>query len=265
MRAIPGDLPAFVEGLEARVKRVYDDARPDFIAKPGDEPVGHWTAGVGHTEPGLHPGMTVTDKLIDKWLASDLSEARARLYAVVDAAVIDDLTENQYKAALDLSFNLGTHDKKTGKVYTVYQVINKRQYDQVPQWIAKYVYSGGKKLNGLVRRRNAEIELWSADEPGSADVTPPSSQVRAAETPPAATDPTPVHKQPGFVASCVTAACTAPAIVGGVVKKASDVIAPYAETSPLIGKAVQHLAEVGAAAALATVAVLYLQHRQAKV
>ena len=39
-------------------------------------------------------------------------------------------------------------------------LLNDGQYDEVPAQIRRFVYAGGVKFKGLVRRREAEATMW---------------------------------------------------------------------------------------------------------
>lgn len=68
------------------------------------------------------------------------------------------LNKNQYGALISWSFNVGCGAAKDS---TLIKRLNKRENPKtvIPQELPKWVYAGGKKLQGLVRRRNAEIAL----------------------------------------------------------------------------------------------------------
>lgn len=59
-------------------------------------------------------------------------------------------------AIIDFTFNLGATNLK---VSTLRKRINKGEWEKVPKELRKWVWAGGKKLKGLMRRREAEIKL----------------------------------------------------------------------------------------------------------
>lgn len=68
------------------------------------------------------------------------------------------LNLNQYGALVSWAFNMGCGATKTStliKRLNRGENVNKVLSAELPKW----VYAGGKKLPGLVRRRNAEIAL----------------------------------------------------------------------------------------------------------
>ena len=120
-------------------------------------PAGYWTIGWGHLL-SINPhanfdGMTITQEQADAWLEEDLTKAAKQTLALVKVP----LTDNQLAALTDFVFNLGPVNFKTS---TLRQVVNEGRHDQVPAQLARWVYSRGVKLPGLVRRREAEKELY---------------------------------------------------------------------------------------------------------
>jgi len=59
-------------------------------------------------------------------------------------------------AIIDFTFNLGATNLK---VSTLRKRINKGEWEKVPKELRKWVWAGGKKLKGLMKRREAEIKL----------------------------------------------------------------------------------------------------------
>jgi hypothetical protein len=131
----------------------------------------------------------------------------------------------------------------------------------------------GRKLQGLVNRRVAEVALWSASEPGSAPDEPPSSVTRLVATPPTPAEPALARKSPTIWAAIASAAAAAAASVRDWMAQAIDfvtpdnvnqisgAITPYAAKSQLVAGAVSSLAVV--AAMLAAVLVVR-KHNEAR-
>lgn len=250
-RRIPDCLPPFLKKAERPVMRVYDDAQPKLILKPGSKVLGTLTAGIGHTGADVVIGLKVTQAMVDRWLDIDMVTAALRLANVVTGDVIDSLTDNQYAALLSFVFNLGANPG-----WTIWKLLNAREYDQVPAQIARFVNAGGKKLEGLVNRRNAEIALWSTAEPGSTTVTPPSSVTRTAETPPAPSPPKEMDKQ--SVATKIGVLVAGGATAAG---QAINVIQPHADLAPFLRPVLAGLAGVVVIGGLYG---LWVHHEQAK-
>jgi len=254
MRAVPKLALEFLKEHEGLVLRVYDDARPRIVLKPGVEPEGTFTAGYGHTGPELHPGLTVTYELAEAWLRRDVEQAAQRLAARI-GAIVDELTEHQYAALLSFVFNLGASPG-----WTIWKRLRARQFDQAPLEMMRFVNAGGKKLQGLVNRRAAEVALWSTAEPGSLDRSPPSSATRSGETPPTPADPVPASRS-GAILTAVTSAVAAVSVAAQQMIAAA---APFVEQSTWVRKATALLATAAAVAAVCVLALTWLKKREAR-
>lgn len=240
-RAVPLCAVAFVQSKEGRALKAYPDAGSV------------WTIGYGHTGLDVHQGQEITQEKANELLLQDLGVAADRLARVVHEAVILALTDNQYAALLSFVFNLGCQPS-----WTIWKVLNASDFDHVPEQMMRFVYCGGKKLQGLVNRRAAEVQLWSKDEPGSIPDQPSSSVTRYADTPPL---PAKQALSPAHIAAVgITAA-------GGVAegaKQVTNLIQPYAAQSDMVQHALSYAATVGAAAAVAVALFTWLQHRRAR-
>jgi len=243
MRPVPDGAAAFVARHEGLRLESYQDVG------------GVWTVGYGHTGPDVHAGLRISLTKAKAWLAEDLRTAAARLHTVADQPVIEELTENQYSALLSFVFNLGADAR-----WTIWKVLNAQQFDQIPLQLMRFVYVGKTKVQGLVNRRAAEVALWSAGEPGSVDEDPPSSTTRMEITPPASTDPQPLMRNGGFVSTASAGVATAAVAVGEV----SRAVSPYAQQSPMVGRAVATLALVAAVLAALGVLFVWLKTREAR-
>src|ERR1700678_977661 len=64
---------------------------------------GVWTIGYGHTGPGVHAGLTITQDQADIFLQSDM----ARAVACVNKLVTGPIVQCHFDALVDFAFNLG--------------------------------------------------------------------------------------------------------------------------------------------------------------
>jgi lysozyme len=67
------------------------------------------------------------------------------------------LNQNQFDALTSWTYNLGPTNLKSS---TMLKVLNDGNYDEVPEQIKKWNKAGGQVLNGLIKRRDAEAELF---------------------------------------------------------------------------------------------------------
>lgn len=125
------------------------EAYPDPAS--GGEP---WTIGYGHTG-GVKRGDTVTEAEADELLRKDVARAERCLANSVKGV----LTQGQIDACCSFIFNLGCGN--FGKS-TLLKCINAGDDVAAAAEFGKWVRGGGKIMAGLVRRRQAEVELFLA-------------------------------------------------------------------------------------------------------
>ena len=124
--------------------------------KAYQDSVNVWTIGYGHTE-GVHEGMEISQHQADIMLGSDLVK-----YAnYINEYVTVSLNPNQFDALTSWVYNLGPGNLKSS---TMLKVLNEGNYDDVPFQIKRWNKAGGKVLKGLVRRREAEAELFATGD-----------------------------------------------------------------------------------------------------
>ena len=71
------------------------------------------------------------------------------------------LEQNQFDALVSWTFNLGSTNLKNS---TLLKVLNDKDYEGVPAQIKRWNKAGGKVLQGLVRRREAEALLFQGKD-----------------------------------------------------------------------------------------------------
>lgn len=86
-------------------------------------------------------------------LVEDLSKYEAYVNSHAYVPMIDQLTQYQFDALVSFTYNCGTGNLKT--------LCANRTVAQIGESIAKYNKSSGTVLSGLVRRRQAEINLFN--------------------------------------------------------------------------------------------------------
>ncbi len=67
------------------------------------------------------------------------------------------LTDGQYDALVSFTYNLGSGTLQRS---TLRRKVNREEHNDVPAEFKRWVYAGGRKLLGLVRRRCAEAEIY---------------------------------------------------------------------------------------------------------
>ena len=68
------------------------------------------------------------------------------------------LTDNQFDALVSFTFNLGAGTLQRS---TLRAKLNRQEYWSVPAEMMRWIYAGGRKTQGLILRRMAEVELYS--------------------------------------------------------------------------------------------------------
>ena len=115
-------------------------------------PSGVWTIGYGHTN-GVKSGMKITKAQALNYLKQDLNVFEKDVTNYVKVT----LNQNQFDALVSFSFNCGAGALKTS---TLLKKLNSSDYNGTANEFLKWNKSNGKVLNGLVRRRQEEKELF---------------------------------------------------------------------------------------------------------
>lgn len=113
---------------------------------------GVWTIGYGHTG-GVVKGQTISDDEVERLLAEDVAVAEN----AVNAQNLN-LTQDQFDALVDFVFNIGAGNFQKSTLLKKLKADpnDPTIYDEFLRW----VYAGGVKLLGLVRRRTDEANLY---------------------------------------------------------------------------------------------------------
>jgi lysozyme len=115
-------------------------------------PAGYWTIGYGHV---LSPA--------EKEKYREISPNEAELLLVEDAQrteravrrlILVPLTENELAALISFTFSLGSGALQRS---TLRQMLNRDEdREEVAEQFLRWVFAAGRKLQGLVRRRQSE-------------------------------------------------------------------------------------------------------------
>ncbi len=122
--------------------------------------VGVWTIGYGHTGPGVHAGLTITQDQADAFLASDISGAVTCVNHLVTSAI----NQNQFDAMVDFVFNLGCASLASS---TLLRFVNTGDFASAAGQFQRWDHAGGVVVPGLLRRRQAEATLFSTELPAA--------------------------------------------------------------------------------------------------
>lgn len=146
---------AFIGKWEGRENKVYEDV------------AGYPTIGIGHllTHEELQSGKILIrdqpfryasglqDEQIDALFLQDSATAQQ----AINDSVHVDIEQYQFDMLVSLAFNIGVGAFKRS---TLLKLLNRGQIDAVPNQLIRWVYSGGKKIQGLINRRSEAAEIW---------------------------------------------------------------------------------------------------------
>lgn len=110
------------------------------------------TIGYGHTK-SVKEGQVCTKTMAEEWLREDLA------FAEKACTNIPELYDyGKWVSCVDFVFNLGLGNFLGS---TLYKKIKARASDdEICDQLMRWVYSKGKRLDGLVRRREWECRRW---------------------------------------------------------------------------------------------------------
>ena len=114
------------------------------------------TIGYGTTK-NVVEGIKISQHQAEELLMKDLEEFEEYVEDLIDVP----LEQNQFDALVAWTYKLGPTNLKTS---TLRKVLNKGAYDDVADQIKRWNNANGKVLKGLVRRRNAEAELFDGND-----------------------------------------------------------------------------------------------------
>lgn len=127
-----------------------------FSAQPYLDSAGIPTIGYGNTYYPNGKKVTLKDPAISKEKGIELFSSVLPSYEkIVSNKIKITLTQNQFDALVSHTYNTGGSD-------TLFSLINKKSDpESIRDWfISRYITAGGKVLNGLIKRRKAEAELF---------------------------------------------------------------------------------------------------------
>jgi lysozyme len=125
---------------------------------PYRDSVGFWTVGYGHLigdGKSLPSGYNriFTQKEIDDFLVNDLMHVESGISVLIRVPI----TQNQFDALCSFCYNLGVG---TLQKSTLLKDINASLWGAAANDILKFHFAGGVSLPGLVKRRQAEHDLF---------------------------------------------------------------------------------------------------------
>ena len=114
---------------------------------------GVWTIGYGHTGKDVRKG----DRISEYWATDLLMRDLQRFIEAVDELNVAR-TQGQFDALVSFAFNLGIGRLKSSTLLKVIREGGSRA--QIRREFKRWVYADGKKLPGLVKRREWEAKRF---------------------------------------------------------------------------------------------------------
>ncbi|KAJ2469375.1 hypothetical protein GGI02_003411 [Coemansia sp. RSA 2322] len=134
-----------------------------FVARPAPDPIGLPTVGYGHLCKSkgcgeVHQAFPLTRSSAEQLLRSDITTFTDCLNSAINNNV--RLNANQFGALVSWAFNNGCGNARSSTL--VRRLNNGENPDTVAQnELPKWRLAGGKVMPGLVRRRAAEVKLFT--------------------------------------------------------------------------------------------------------
>lgn len=161
----------FIKKWEYFVPYVYDDlVKPRYVKGKGlvykeytgGKVLGTLTIGYGHTKAAkaqvdMSVGARLSEAEASRILDIDLDPCEAE----VNKQVKVDLTQGQFDALTSFTFNCG---EGAFRKSVILKKLNRGDYDGARLGFDLYVNAKGKRLQGLVNRRDGEQALWDTQK-----------------------------------------------------------------------------------------------------
>lgn len=113
---------------------------------------GVWTIGYGHTS-GVKRGQTITQAQAEAYLIADCQKFADYVDNPSYVPITESLNANQRDALISFAYNCGQGNLK--------KLCFGRATSQIVANMPLYCKAGGKRLQGLVNRREAEVKLFN--------------------------------------------------------------------------------------------------------
>lgn len=115
-------------------------------------PAGYATIGYGHLIKAGESFSEISKQEAESLLQKDLAISENAVKKLIAAP----LNENQFSSLVSFTFNLGSGALQAS---TLRAKINRGDFNIENEFL-KWVFAGGKKLKGLIKRRNLEAQLF---------------------------------------------------------------------------------------------------------
>jgi lysozyme len=114
-----------------------------------------WQIGWCHTGPDVHVDDVITQDEANRLLLHDCEVAQSAIYNFVTV----QLTQNEFDALVDFIYNVGVGNFRNSTLRTL---LNQGNFALAAKEFDRWDLAGGKIVAGLLRRRQAETDLFSS-------------------------------------------------------------------------------------------------------
>ena len=113
---------------------------------------GVWTIGYGHTK-SAKPGMQISRERAEELLRGDIQWVED----VLNTSVLVPVNQQQYDVLGSFVYNVGGTAFRNS---TMLRKLNAYDYAGVTHEFGRWVHDNGRRIQGLVNRREDEARLW---------------------------------------------------------------------------------------------------------
>ena len=130
----------FIKRHEGLRLKAYQDA------------AGVWTIGYGSTG-GVRPGDVINEAQAEALLREDIRTAERE----VNRHKLN-INQNQFDALVSFTFNVGSGNFRSSTLLK--RIKENPNHPDIKKQFGRWIYAGGKRLPGLVKRRAEEAKLY---------------------------------------------------------------------------------------------------------
>lgn len=113
-----------------------------------------YTIGYGHSAGDVRAGMRITKEKAEELLRRDLFFVERFINGIPKVR-----TQGQFDALVSFTYNVGIGKLKSSTLLK--KIMHDASTEEIQREFMKWVYSGGKQLDGLVKRRRWEASRWA--------------------------------------------------------------------------------------------------------
>lgn len=134
------------------IKRFEGFSPTIYICPAGYPTIGYGHVLLAHEREQFKAGLTLAEAT--ELLRKDVGIAELAVLRLISVP----LTDGQFDALVSFTFNLGAGALQRS---TLRRRVNRGEHESIPAELMKWVWAAGRKLPGLVRRRQAEGAFYA--------------------------------------------------------------------------------------------------------